>query len=288
VRERLNVSGADLNGIDLSGQNHRGANLPWAELRNANLVGTDFSEANLEDANLRDSFLSGANLRDADLCNADLRGANVSSNDLAHAALLNTWMPDGTFATDDLLAEALALDVSAELTAPVSIYLKMRRELAAIRAVVPDAFPVSPRFEWGIPNGLWVTVTPQQFDAINASDLGPINHFGNWADKIAFARHFHPRALAAILRRRFGVTEIEPFLFAGTGDYAIYNATESTYTLSRGFDDCPSGCLQRLTWVVKIGGDGKPIIIQAASNHAVFTAPVFPALEPSAIDSRGE
>src|SRR4051812_33404135 len=57
-------------------------------------------------------------------------------------------------------AEALALDVSAELTAPVSIYLKMRRELAAIRAVVPDAFPVSPRFEWAIPNGLWVTVTP--------------------------------------------------------------------------------------------------------------------------------
>jgi hypothetical protein len=269
VRELLNVTGANLAGVNLASQHQAGANLPWANLANAVLAGADFSGANLNHANLRGADLSGAKLRDATLCYADLAGAVGDTNVWAGAALLNTRLPDGEFATDDLLAEALALDYSAELTAPIAVYLRFRRDLAAIRSIVPSGVPSGTRFEWGVPNGLYVWATDEQFAKLNASELGPVYRVQNSPEQVRFARQYHPRALSTVLRQRFGITRIEPFLFAGDGDYVKYDEAESTYTLSRGFGDCPSGCTERWTWVVKVDERGAV---------SVLGEPFFPPL----------
>ena len=62
----------DLSRVDLSGADLRGANLSRVDLRGANLRGADLSEANLSRANLR-----GADLRGADLSEANLSGAKL-------------------------------------------------------------------------------------------------------------------------------------------------------------------------------------------------------------------
>ncbi|MFN3353503.1 MAG: pentapeptide repeat-containing protein, partial [Brevundimonas sp.] len=50
----------------------------WAVKEKANLSGADLRGANLSEADLRGANLSGADLRGANLSEADLRGANLS------------------------------------------------------------------------------------------------------------------------------------------------------------------------------------------------------------------
>jgi uncharacterized protein YjbI with pentapeptide repeats len=77
-----NLRTADLEGANLSGANLSGANLRSAYLWKANLWGAILSEANLRAANL-----SGANLRAANLSKANLRAANLSKAILREANL---------------------------------------------------------------------------------------------------------------------------------------------------------------------------------------------------------
>ena len=70
------------------------------DLSGANLEGVNLMDANLEVANLMDANLSGANLAYADLNGANLAGADLESArlgrfDLRGAILCNTIMPDG-------------------------------------------------------------------------------------------------------------------------------------------------------------------------------------------------
>ena len=88
-----NLSYADLHGALQSGANLRyvnlhGANLSKANLSEANLLYADLHDANLRYADLSEANLSEANLLYADLCEADLSGADLSGANL-HGANLN-------------------------------------------------------------------------------------------------------------------------------------------------------------------------------------------------------
>jgi Pentapeptide repeats (8 copies) len=79
---RLNLSGRNLQGIeldffDLTGANLEGADLRKATFRKATLEGAIFSEANLEGAILSEANLRGANLTRANLTVAIFREANL-------------------------------------------------------------------------------------------------------------------------------------------------------------------------------------------------------------------
>ena len=109
-----NLSGADLEDVDVSGANLRNANLSGvdlqdadvsgaqlqgANLRNANLSGADLEEANLEDADvsgahLWNANLSGAILQDADVSGAQLQGANLRNANLSGADLKEANLED--------------------------------------------------------------------------------------------------------------------------------------------------------------------------------------------------
>jgi hypothetical protein len=66
------------NKADLSRANLFGADLSGADLSNAYLFGADLSGADLSGANLSNAYLSGANLFGADLSWANLFGADLS------------------------------------------------------------------------------------------------------------------------------------------------------------------------------------------------------------------
>ena len=95
VKQNVNLSeanlhGVDLYGADLSGANLRdvclkGADLRWANLRGANLDNVDFRNAYLYKADLRGASLTYANFYKADLTRAHLVGANILYADLSGA-----------------------------------------------------------------------------------------------------------------------------------------------------------------------------------------------------------
>lgn len=111
----VNLSGADLSGVDLnkvnlsgvdlSGANLSGADLRWSDLSRASLRRTNLSEAlmrradlseanlrwaNLSKADLSAGVLSKADLGDADLSDANLNMANLSKTNLSMAKLIGT------------------------------------------------------------------------------------------------------------------------------------------------------------------------------------------------------
>jgi len=75
---RADLSGAQLDAIDLSGADLSGALLRGASLNGANLQRVQLTHAELVDASLQNADLSGANLLLADFTGADLEGANLS------------------------------------------------------------------------------------------------------------------------------------------------------------------------------------------------------------------
>lgn len=77
---RLNLSGCNLEGVDLSGKLLAAARLDHTILVGANLKGT----------NLAAAVLTGANLQGANLVSAELRGADLRWANLREAVLLNT------------------------------------------------------------------------------------------------------------------------------------------------------------------------------------------------------
>jgi uncharacterized protein YjbI with pentapeptide repeats len=108
-----NLSGMDLQGVDLSRADLRGANLQRATLTGANLHaailrGADLSgailigatlvanldQAKLVGADLTDAYLNGAGLVGADLSHATLVGASLFEADLSRASLVDANLTD--------------------------------------------------------------------------------------------------------------------------------------------------------------------------------------------------
>jgi len=83
----IDLSEADLVGVNLMRANLSEANLWGANLRGASLAGALLARANLNEADLTEAKLSGANLCDAHLNEADLIQANLSGANLTGAKL---------------------------------------------------------------------------------------------------------------------------------------------------------------------------------------------------------
>jgi len=81
------LSGANLNCLDLRDANLYRTDLSGAILRDANLIGADFREARLYRADVSDVNISGTDFYGADLYRADFSGTNLSSSDLSYVDL---------------------------------------------------------------------------------------------------------------------------------------------------------------------------------------------------------
>ncbi|MHC5856706.1 pentapeptide repeat-containing protein [Nostoc sp.] len=90
----LNLSGASLLQVTLTGINLEQTNLSNAELMGANLAGANLQQANLTGANLTGTNLAGANLQQANLTGANLQQANLRGTNLNSANLTNACLFD--------------------------------------------------------------------------------------------------------------------------------------------------------------------------------------------------
>jgi uncharacterized protein YjbI with pentapeptide repeats len=93
----IELSGADLRGVNLAM-----TVLPYAVLNGADLRGADLRDAGLLYAVLNGADLRGADLRDAGLSIADLYGANLSDADLSDAFLTNADLSDADLSNANL------------------------------------------------------------------------------------------------------------------------------------------------------------------------------------------
>jgi hypothetical protein len=79
---RANLQLANLNLADLKWADLTSADLKWANLRSADLQSTDLNFADFQWANLSSANLHSANLQSANLCSANLSSANLHSANL--------------------------------------------------------------------------------------------------------------------------------------------------------------------------------------------------------------
>jgi uncharacterized protein YjbI with pentapeptide repeats len=86
IFQNIDLSEADLSGVNLQEVYFLGVNLCKVNLQKAILQGVGLSSENLQDADLREAYLQ-ANLEGANLTNADLRGANLHKARLKGANL---------------------------------------------------------------------------------------------------------------------------------------------------------------------------------------------------------
>lgn len=84
-RPRPIVSSLIPHGVDLSGANLKFVNLSGLDLRVANLSFANLQFVTMSGAELSGANLTGANLSDADVDHANLSGANLTSADLGRA-----------------------------------------------------------------------------------------------------------------------------------------------------------------------------------------------------------
>jgi Pentapeptide repeats (8 copies) len=95
----LNLSGASLLQVMLTGVNLELTNLSNGELIGANLAGANLQKANLTGANLQQANLRGANLQQANLTGANLQqsnlmGINLNSVNLTNACLFEAILTE--------------------------------------------------------------------------------------------------------------------------------------------------------------------------------------------------
>lgn len=88
----INLSKADLSGVNL-----RGVRLPFAKFKSADLSNADISHSVLEEIDFQNADLSRANLESSKLNWADLRGANLSGTNFRRAALYMANLTSATF-----------------------------------------------------------------------------------------------------------------------------------------------------------------------------------------------
>ncbi|MBD2531169.1 pentapeptide repeat-containing protein [Nostoc flagelliforme FACHB-838] len=90
----LNLSGASLLQVVLTGVNLEQTNLSNAELTGANLAGANLQQANLADANLAGANLAGTNLQEANFTGANLQQANLMGINLNSVNFTNACLFD--------------------------------------------------------------------------------------------------------------------------------------------------------------------------------------------------
>jgi hypothetical protein len=164
-------------------------------------------------------------------------------------------------------AEYLSLEISGELRPPVALADQIQDDLAAIRLARPDLANIHVFPSW-FPGDLIVGFTPAAFSEFKA---GTFNGFDSlYAElgtpqsrtldslKVAFLNFnqmYHGVRLAQLFQPVDGVRYAEPNGAIGDGNDIVARANR-TYTLSRGYGDCPAGCIYRESWDFTVTEDG--------------------------------
>jgi hypothetical protein len=184
-------------------------------------------------------------------------------------------------------AEYLSLEISGELRPLVPLADQIQSDLAAIRSARPDLVDIHVLPSW-LPGELLVGLTPTAysefksgtfhgFDSLYA-ELGTpesrTHDFSQWVH-LQFGQMYHGTRLAELFRPVSGVRYAEQNGIIGDGN-DIEARADRTYTLSRGFGDCPAGCIYRDSFDFTVTDDG------------VFSGTLSPPGDPGDFNNDGK
>lgn len=153
-------------------------------------------------------------------------------------------------------AEYLSLEISGELRPPVALADQIEADLAAIRRKHPDLADIHVFPSW-LPGEVLVGLTPPAYSEFQAgtfdgfdslyAELGTphtqAHDSGQWVH-FQFGQVYHSERIAEQFRLFSGVRHAGPNFLIGDGNDIVARANR-TYTLSRGYGDCPAGCIYR-------------------------------------------
>ncbi|GAA5187293.1 hypothetical protein GCM10023322_35350 [Rugosimonospora acidiphila] len=133
---RIDLSGADLSGVNASRARFGGAILRGANLSSADLSGAVFTGAAMDNTELRGANLTGAVFTGAALNNTDLRGADLTAAVFTGAALNNTDLRDLSTNQKTRLAGA---DFSGTTVTSVSFPSPLSSDMTGERVLLRNA-----------------------------------------------------------------------------------------------------------------------------------------------------
>lgn len=164
-------------------------------------------------------------------------------------------------------ASELALVASGKLLAPAGLTKKLFKELKAIRSAYPAVSNIFDSPPWSV-GVLTAQVSDDQLDQIRI-EYGEVTSSALFAEYkiLTFAEQYNPTVLANELISKNLVESAEPDNISGGGDSISYNITTGVYTFSKGWGDCPSGCIYNHYWqfvvyrsfTILIKEDGDPL-----------------------------
>jgi hypothetical protein len=164
-------------------------------------------------------------------------------------------------------AEYLAIEITGQLTPSVSLADRIQADLAGIRTAYPQLADIRVLPDW-MPGELLVGLMPDAyaqfkagsfhgFDSLYATlgvPTAATHDAGQWL-RLQFGRMYHDLRLAELFRPVDGVRYAEPNSIVGDGNDVVARVNR-TYTLSRGFGDCPAGCITHERWDFTVTDQG--------------------------------
>lgn len=145
-------------------------------------------------------------------------------------------------------ASELALVASGKLLASAGLTEKLGKELKTIRAAYPAVSNIvySPPWSVGV---LIAEVSDDQLDQIRI-EYGEVTSSPLFADYkiLTFTEPYNSKVLANELLSKNLVESAELDNIYGGGDSIGYNIKNGVYTFSKGWGDCPSGCIYNHSW----------------------------------------
>jgi hypothetical protein len=178
-------------------------------------------------------------------------------------------------------SQYLAVEITGQLRPSSSLANQIKSDLAAIRAAYPQYADIRVLPSWmpgetlvGMTNDAYAQFTAGTFHGFDSifADLGvpaayPSN-FGKYV-RFAFGQVYHGERLSDLFDPVNGVRYAEPNGIFGDGNDIVARSNR-TYTLSRGYGDCPAGCIYRQTWDFTVTDQGVFQGLLAAGSNGDF------------------
>lgn len=156
-------------------------------------------------------------------------------------------------------AQQIALESSGELLAPESLFQRIEKDLAAIRAQYPAVAEVTHTHKWQPGKLIIQNVKKDALDKINTSAFGPSQSQAIFQDTIylvTFQKAYNPEKLSELLQKELGIEGARPDGVVGGSSSITLTRDESgkyTYEFMKGWGDCFSGCINKHFWTFTVG-----------------------------------
>ena len=159
-------------------------------------------------------------------------------------------------------AELLAMEISGALLPPTELTEQIAADLEAIRSEFPVVSEIHHHPRWK-PGELLVGLTDEAFEQFQQGEYRGLDNLNTWfgavnirtlggipALYLQFDQEYNPEVLATFYSEAEGVRHAGPNGIIGDGN--TIEGAPSTYTFSRGWGDCPAGCISRHFWVFTV------------------------------------